>query len=176
MHIAICRSVAAGVVYVVGAGNDGGDLATQVPAAYDEVLTVTAMADSDGQPGASGGPDLCYGYADDTPAAFSNFATRPADAAHTVAAPGVCVSSAWSLGRYAVLSGTSMATPHVTGLVALCVASGPCAGLTPAQIVTKIVGDAASYNVANPGYGFAGDPQHPVAGRYYGNLVRAALY
>ena len=73
-------------------------------------------------------------------------------------------------------TGTSFSAPLVTGTVTLCIASGPCAGLTPAQIVTKIVADAAAYNVANPGYGFTGDPQHPGAGKYYGNLIRAALY
>jgi hypothetical protein len=36
--------------------------------------------------------------------------------------------------------------------------------LTPATIITKIVADAPDYNVANPDYGFQGDPQHPIAG------------
>ena len=67
----------------------------------------------------------------------------------------------------------------MTGLVALCVASGqtPCAGLTPVQIVKKIVADATAYNTANPGYGFLGDPLHSNdPGRYYGFLIRAGLY
>jgi len=64
----------------------------------------------------------------------------------------------------------------VTGTVALCIASGPCAGLTPAQIIAKIVTDAQTYNTANPSYGFVGDLLRPVAGRYYGYLIRAALY
>jgi subtilisin family serine protease len=46
-----------------------------------------------------------------------------------------------------------MASPHVAGTVALCIASGPCAGLTSAQIIQKIVSDAAAYNTANPSYG-----------------------
>ena len=33
-----------------------------------------------------------------------------------------------------------------------------------------------AYNTANPGYGFAGDPLRPQAGKYYGYLVRAGLY
>ena len=77
-------------------------------------------------------------------------------------------------------SGTSIAGPHVTGTVALCIASGPCAGLTSAQIMAKITGDAAAYNQANPGYGCMGDPLRPTtgkqAGRYYGYLLRAGLY
>jgi hypothetical protein len=36
--------------------------------------------------------------------------------------------------------------------------------------------DAASYNVANSGYGFQGDPLRPVTGKYYGYLIRAGLY
>jgi len=64
----------------------------------------------------------------------------------------------------------------VAGVAALCIASGPCAGLTPAQIVQKLVSDASAYNTANPGYGFAGDPLRPQTGKYYGYLVRAGLY
>jgi hypothetical protein len=70
-----------------------------------------------------------------------------------------------------------MAAPHVAGVVALCIASGACAGLTPLEIVHKIVADAAAYNTANLTYGFTGDPLHsPAAGKYYGYLVRAGLY
>jgi hypothetical protein len=64
------------------------------------------------------------------------------------------------------------------GTVALCLASGskPCAGLTPKEIVAKVVSDAAAYNTANPGYGFTGDPLRPIEGKYYGYLIRAGLY
>lgn len=184
LHLAICASVAAGVTYVVSAGNDGVDLATQRPAAYDEVLTVTAITDYDGQPGGLGSP-TCFNFGpDDTPTAFSNFA-MPQDAGHTIAAPGACIMSTWpgrqgeappELATYVYNSGTSMASPHVAGTVALCIASGPCAGLTPAQVVQKIVADAGAHTGANPDYGFAGDPLHPVSGKYYGYLVWAGGY
>ena len=85
VHMAVCRSVQAGVTYVVAAGNDAEDAAGQFPAAYDEVITVSAMVDTDGLPGGQG-PDSCNGRADDTLAPWSNFG---ADV--DLAAPGDCV-------------------------------------------------------------------------------------
>lgn len=55
MHRAICNSVAEGVTYTVAAGNDHGDAKKTIPAAYDEVITVSALADFDGKPGVSAG-------------------------------------------------------------------------------------------------------------------------
>jgi subtilisin family serine protease len=181
LHRAICRSVAAGVTYIVAAGNDTQDIAKVAPAGYHEVLTATAMADYDGQPGGQWAfaPPCGNLGADDAAATFSNFATLTSDRAHTVAAPGVCIGSTYPHSNYLnSFYGTSFASPLVAGTVALCIASGPCAGLTPAQIVHKIVGDAAAYNSQpqNFGYGFDGDPLRPTPGRYYGFLIRAALY
>jgi subtilisin len=188
LHQAICRSVAAGVTYAVAAGNEGTDIAEDFPAAYDEVLVATAMTDTDGQPGGAGPDQIFFGalcpsstglVQDDSAAYFSNFATTSADQAHTVAAPGVCIITdnlTTRHGGLALWSGTSFASPHVAGVAALCIASGPCAGLTPAQIMEKLVSDASTYNTANPGYGFAGDPLRPQTGKYYGYLVRAGLY
>jgi subtilisin len=179
-HVAICASVAAGVTYVVAAGNAGEDFQTFVPASYDEVLTVTAMTDFDGMPGGLGGETCLPGFpfTDDTVAFFSRFATLPSDQAHTIAASGVCILSTFLGGGYDLISGTSQSAPAVTGTVALCIASGPCVGLAPAQVIQKIISDAASYNTArrNSGYGFQGDPLRPVTGRYYGYLIRAGLY
>ncbi len=53
---------------------------------------------------------------------------------------------------------------------------GACASLSPAQIVSKMVSDAASYNQANPSYGFLGDPQHPVIDKYFGYLIQSGSY
>jgi subtilisin len=186
VHRAICAATAAGVVFAVAAGNATQDLATDIPAAYNEVLATTSINDYDGQPGGTGTPStLCQqvlgsslaNNPDDAPSHFSNFATTANDDVHTVAAPGQCVVSSWIGGTWVMISGTSMASPHVAGVVALCIASGACAGLSPAQIVAEGRDDSASYSSANPGYGFQGDLLRPPSdGRIYGPLVRAALY
>jgi subtilisin len=172
LHRAICNSVAAGVTYVVAAGNDNSNLAGFVPAAYDEVLTVTAMADFNGQLG-SGAASTCRSDLDDTPADFSNFAgIGSQDANHTIAAPGVCILSTWKGGGYNTISGTSMASPHVAGTAALCIATGNCPGI-PSDVVTKLRFDAS---VQGSGYGFSGDPDSPTGDRYYGYLIAARSY
>ena len=173
MHKAICNSVAKGITYVVAAGNDNQDLKGFTPAAYDEVLTVTAMTDYNGKPG-GGAASTCRSGTDDTAADFSNWTTSShPDVAHTVAGPGTCIYSTSMFGGYSTLSGTSMASPHIAGLVALCISSGGCAGLSPAQIIAKIRSDAAAQPAS---YGFAGDPNRPIGSRYYGHLASAAGY
>jgi subtilisin family serine protease len=172
MHRAICNSVAAGVTYVVAAGNSGADMSGFTPAAYNEVLAVTAMSDSDGKPGKVGGAPTCRaGETDDAPATFSNYATSAADRAHTIAAPGVCINSTWLSGGYNTISGTSMASPHAAGVAALCIA-GPCSGLTPSAVIAKLRSDAAARPAS---YGFTGDA-NSAATTYYGHLIYAGGY
>src|SRR5207247_552287 len=65
---------------------------------------------------------------DDTAASFSNYAGDASGTAHVIAAPGVCIRSAWPGGGYRTISGTSMAAPHVAATVALCIASARCTG------------------------------------------------
>jgi subtilisin len=176
LHLAIRRSVAAGVVYMAAAGNTGTDLASEVPAAFPEVLTVTAASDSDGAPGGTGPAQSCdvsvSGEIDDSFGTFSNFATTPADAAHVVAAPGVCITSTRMGGGERTSNGTSAAAPHVTGVVALCMGEAgqpsACADMTPAEVIEQIRADAAAH--ATPENGFIGDPFRPV-GVTFGHLV-----
>ena len=161
-HRALCASTAAGITWVASAGNARTDFAKTVPASFGEVLTATAMTDTDGRPGGLGAAPACVkGEADDRAAGtYSNYAGSAADTAHVIAAPGTCVTSTKLGGGTGTSFGTSFAAPHAAAVAALChgtVANGPgqCQSLTPAQVVERMRADAAS---ASASYGFTGDP------------------
>jgi subtilisin family serine protease len=195
LHQAICRSTAAGITWVFGGGNNPAVPFTNGAGPnYPQVLTVTAVSDNTGTPNvpstktfsctsAIGGSTKGKSSSptpetDDKYATYSSYAssTIASQVAHTVAAPGSCIWSTFKGQTYGYLSGTSMAAPHATGTVELCILSGQCTG-TPADIIQKIRADAQAYSQANPFYGFTGDPLHaPVSGHYYGYLLRAGLY
>jgi subtilisin len=176
LHLAICNSTAeAGVTYVVAAGNWSDDINTTVPARYPEVLTVTAMTDTDGQTGAMGpacelSPD--YAIPDDEVAFFSNF-TYGDGAHHVIAGPGACVLSTLPGGGTGSYSGTSMASPHVAGVVALCLSKGGTCSGPPAEVIQQVRAQAQAHSTVRAGYGFEGSPVTS-DGRYYGYLAWAS--
>jgi subtilisin family serine protease len=130
LHKAVCRVVAGGITIVAAAANDHHNASQNIPASYDEVTTVSALADTDGKAGGLGG-NRCYSWGgydkDDTFADFSNYG---ADV--DIIAPGKCIWSTIPGPSYKYMSGTSMAAPAVTGAVALYKASRPKA--TPAEV------------------------------------------
>lgn len=112
---AIQGAVNAGVAFAVAAGNDDDDANNYSPGGFDNVLSVSALADFNGQPG-GGSAATCRDDQDDTLADFSNWGPEV-----DIAAPGVCIYSTYPIeqGEYGTISGTSMASPHAAGALAL---------------------------------------------------------
>ncbi|MSW42783.1 MAG: S8 family serine peptidase, partial [Actinobacteria bacterium] len=69
---------------------------------------------------------------------FSSYGATTVD----IAAPGSSINSAYPVDGYASLSGTSMATPHVSGAIALCASINP--SLTAGQLRAAVVNSAQS--------------------------------
>ncbi|KAL5348785.1 Subtilisin-like protease 2 [Pseudogymnoascus australis] len=115
LNSAVASTVGAGVTVVVAAGNDDADAANYSPASAPDAITVGATDKNDAR------------------AAFSNWGP-----ALDVFAPGVNILSAWigSASATNIISGTSMATPHVAGLAAYLIA---LEGLSsPAEVASRI--------------------------------------
>jgi subtilisin len=139
---AIQGAVDAGVAFAVAAGNSDADANNYSPAAFDNVLTVSALADFNGMPG-GGAASTCRTDQDDTLADFSNWGT-----AIDIAAPGVCILSTYPLekGEYGTISGTSMASPHAAGALALLASSNNPGNATDVRALYDQVKGAGNYN------------------------------
>lgn len=151
----LCRAAGqawkAGITVVAAAGNEGPEPGTiSTPGISPEVITVGAMDDR-------GTPDR----GDDAIAAFSSRGpTRDGRHKPDLLAPGVAVTSLRSPGStidkqneparvgrwYLTLSGTSMATPIVAGVVALLLEAEPW--LTPDQVKARLLGSAEDRGLA----------------------------
>ncbi|MCY7418167.1 MAG: S8 family serine peptidase [Chloroflexi bacterium] len=116
VHRAICRIERRGTILVAAAGNYGQKAAKRLPASYQEVITVSALADFDGRPGGRGRQaQACSAGAarerDDRFASFSSFGEGV-----DLIAPGKCIWVAYAGKSYARVSGTSFAAPMVLGV------------------------------------------------------------
>ena len=116
------------VTYVVAAGNDNSDAGAYSPADVSEAITVGATDRFDAR------------------AEFSNYGPTL-----DLFAPGVSIPSAWigSDLMMATASGTSMASPHVTGVVALYLQNHRSA--SPATVRSAVVGNSTAGVISNPG-------------------------
>lgn len=99
LNAAVIAASENGVIFTLAAGNEGRDANTSSPASANgaNIYTVSAFA---------------FG---DQWASFSNFGNPPVDFAE----PGVAIESTWRGGGYNTISGTSMAAPHLAGILLL---------------------------------------------------------
>lgn len=136
-HDAVIAVNNVGIIQVAAAGNASGG-PVGYPAAYDEVIAVSATDSTN------------------TIAAFSSVGPKV-----ELAAPGVSIPSTWKGGGYYTISGTSMATPHVTGTVALALAAGVADVRTKLQTTADDLGVQGKDNLY--GYGLV-DAEEAVTG------------
>ncbi|GGS29757.1 MULTISPECIES: putative Ig domain-containing protein [Actinokineospora] len=130
MDNAVRNSITSGVVYSIASGNSNANACNTSPARVTEALTVNASTSTDAR------------------ASFSNWGTCT-----DLFGPGQDITSAWHSSDTATntISGTSMAAPHVAGVVALYLSTHPNATVT--QTNQAIINASSSGKISNPGTG-----------------------
>ena len=164
LHEALCSVVDAGkaagvpVIPVAAAGNDNADASNTIPAVFHDVITVSAFSDADGKPGGLAGcPYITMEFnweCDDTIASFSNWGS-----AISVTAPGVDIYSDYPPNDFASLSGTSMAAPHVSGVIAAMLGANPKLDTTTARTLLQQTGECPDGTKAGTDASCAGQGQ-----------------
>lgn len=137
ISIAAKQAVHAGITVVAAAGNDGPDMNTiSSPAIAREVIAVGASVQEEEIAAYSSRGRIDQSY------------IKP-----DIIAPGHQILSTWLNNEYKILSGTSMATPQVTGIIACFLEQNP--SLNPSQIKSLLHAQATSlgYNTTTEGYG-----------------------
>lgn len=131
VEVAVKNAIEAGVTFSIAAGNSGPSSKTiGSPGAVTEAITLGAVDSSNNLASFSSRGQSVYGK--DKP---------------DVSAPGVAVYSAWKNGGWATISGTSMATPHNAGAIALL--KGANKNLPPADIKKLLVAHGFGKKVPN---------------------------
>lgn len=134
LHAAIIRAANAGILFVAAAGNSSlnNDTSANYPSNYSTLVGVS------GTPAAS--YEAVIAVASTTSSgglsSFSNYGATQVD----IGAPGSSILSTLPGNSYGTYSGTSMATPHVTGAIAVYAAAKPNA--SAAEIREAILGSA----------------------------------
>jgi len=128
MDDAVRRSIAAGITYVLAAGNDNANACGSSPARTVEAITVGATTNSDAR------------------ASFSNFGECV-----DIFAPGHQITAAWHTSDTdtKTISGTSMASPHAAGVVALYLERNP--GASPNDVAKALTDGSTPDKVGSPG-------------------------